>query len=334
MRWSVTIGLLCVAVVGCSAGQTGDETSTSAQSQTADRMNQMIPLLEQGQPIFGVGHPAYVAFAPRNAGPDAPPPEQPDLAAAAAEMVAYQTGDYEMNNYSPNSAEQYRAFMEATVAAGGSARTNPFISKIPIMHDDPEGTTARLINQLNDGQVMVVMQEVETVEEVDQVVAGMRFTSKGGIRPEEGFERAAAYWGMTEAEYLSKADVWPLNPEGELLLNVIIESVEGAANAAAIAAHPAVAVVTVGAGTMGGVFSSRNEAGERVRDDASFDAAVSAILTACKNANKSCGYPANTPAEVEALMAAGWDFLIMQRRDQDAFDAVETGLRISGRAGN
>jgi hypothetical protein len=30
-------------------------------------------------------------------------------------------------------------------------------------------------------------------------------------------------------------------------------------------------------------------------------------------------------------MKDGWDFMIMQRRDQAAFDAVLTGRRLSGR---
>jgi len=247
-------------------------------------------------------------------------------------MVAYALDDYALNSYSPNSVEQYRGFLEAIVTAGGSVRTDPFFAKIPIMHRDPEATSQRLIEQLNEGQVAVAMQQVETVEEVEQAVAAMRFTSKGGARPEEGFERAAAYWGLTEAEYLEKADIWPLNPNGELLVTVIIESVEGAANARAIAAMPAVSVVTVGAGTLGGVFTSQNDEGERVRDQEGFDAAVAAILSACKEFEKSCGYPANNPAEVEMLMADGWDFLIFQRRNQEAFDGVTTGRRLSGRS--
>ena len=67
-----------------------------------------------------------------------------------------------------------------------------------------------------------------------------------------------------------------------------------------------------------------------MRDQAGFDAGVAAILAACKEFKKSCGYPANNPAEVEKLMKDGWDFLIMQRRDQAAFDAVLTGRRLSG----
>ncbi len=328
MRWSVVLGVVGLALLACAEDE---------QVRIPDRLNQMIPLIEQGLPVLGIAHPPYTPSRRgrgRGQGAGEAPPTvapQPDLVEAAGELVAYQLGDYELNSYSPNSVDRYRAFVEAIVAAGGSARTHPFVSKIPIMHRDPTGTTQRLIDQLNDGQVAVAMQQVETVEEVNQAIAAMRFTSKGGVRPEEGFERAAAYWGMTEVEYLEKADVWPLNPNCELLINVIIESREGVANARAISAVPGVAVVTVGSGTLGGVFTSRNAEGERMRDQEGFDAAVATVLAACKEFHKSCGYPANNPAQVEALMADGWDFLIMQRRDQDAFDAVLTARRLSGR---
>jgi 4-hydroxy-2-oxoheptanedioate aldolase len=315
----------------------------SAQTQPADRMNRMIPLIQKKLPVLGVNNPAY---APRGGGgggrgrggaagaaatTPTPAPAPIVIADVAKETVAYTLGDYVLNSFSPNTVEQYREYMKAIVAAGGSARTHPFVAKIPIMHGREAETTQRLIDQLNEGQVGVEMQEVETVEEVDQAVAAMRFVSKGGMRPESGFERAAAYWGMTPAQYLQKADVWPLNPNGELLLGVIIESKAGIANARAIAAHPAVAVVTAGAGTLGGVFSTPDSTGRRVRDQAGFDAGVAAILAACKEYKKSCGYPANNPADVEKLMKDGWDFLIMQRRDQAAFDAVLTGRRLSGR---
>jgi 2-keto-3-deoxy-L-rhamnonate aldolase RhmA len=302
----------------------------------------MIPLIEQGLPVLGLAHPAYAAGrgggggrgragangAGAAAATEAPP--QPVIADVARETVAYTLGDYVLNTYSPATVDRYREFTKAILAAGGSMRTHPFVAKIPIVHDNP-AAIPRLIDQLNDGQVVVEMQEVETVEEVNQVISAMRFTSKGGTRPESGFERAAEYWQLTPAQYIEKADVWPLNPNGELLISVIIESREGVANARQIAAMPGVAIVTVGAGTLGGVFSSTNAEGQRVRDQAGFDAAVATVLAACKEFKKSCGYPANNPAEVEKLMKDGWDFLIMQRRDQPAFDAVLTGRRLSGR---
>lgn len=340
MRWSVVLGGVGLAAL---AGAGTGLAQGAASRATADRMNRMIPLIEQGLPILGINNPAYAAGRGGGGGrgrggangappaAPAPPPPAPDVNAVARATVDYKLGDYVLNTYSPATAEQYRAYMKAIVAVGGSARTHPFAAKIPIIHDNVETATQRMIDQLNDGQVMVVMQEVETTQEIDQAVSGMRFTSKGGSRPERGFEAAAAYWGMTPAQYLQKADVWPLDRNGELLINIIIESREGVANARALAAHPAAAVVTVGAGTLGGVFTSTNAEGQRVRDQAGFDAAVATILSACKAAGKSCGYPANNPTEVEKLMKDGWDFLIMQRRDQAAFDAVTTGRSLSGR---
>jgi 4-hydroxy-2-oxoheptanedioate aldolase len=316
----------------------------SGQAQPADRMNRMIPLIQQKLPVLGINNPAYApgrggggrgrgAGAAGAAVATTPPPAPAPIVMAdvAKETVAYTLGDYVLNSFSPTTVEQYREYMKAIVAAGGSAKTHPFVAKIPIIHGNVETSTQRLIDQLNEGQVGVEMQEVETVEEVNQAISAMRFVSKGGTRPESGFERAAAYWGVSPSQYLQKADVWPLNPNGELLLGVIIESKAGIANARAIAAMPGVAVVTAGAGTLGGVFSTTDSTGRRVRDQAAFDAGVAAILAACKEFKKSCGYPANNPTEVEKLMKDGWDFLIMQRRDQAAFDAVLTGRRLSGR---
>lgn len=323
MRSTLALALMGVTLAACADTTSEDSAAGPVEASASEHLNPMISLLEQGQPVMGVIHPSYL--------PGRGETEAPDLQARAAELVAYQDDDFVMNNYSPRTAEQYRAFMEAIVAAGGSAATHPFLAKIPIIHDDPETATQRMVDQLNDGQVVVAMQEVESAEEVEQAVQAMRFTSQGGTRPEMGFERAAAYWGISEDEYLEKADVWPLNPDGELLLTVIVESRDGAANAREIAAMDAVSVVIVGAGTMGGVFSSRNEAGERVRDQEGFDAAVKQILDACKEFGKSCGYPANNPAEVEELMAEGWDFFIMQRRNEDAFDAIATGRQLGGR---
>ncbi|HKS07664.1 MAG TPA: aldolase/citrate lyase family protein [Gemmatimonadaceae bacterium] len=333
MRSTVVVAALgLVLSADVSSGQ------ASAQTQTTDRMNRMIPLIQQGLPVLGVNNPVYARGrggggrgGRGGAAADTTTPPPIVMADVARETVAYTLGDFVLNSFSPNTVEQYREYMKAIVAAGGSARTHPFAAKIPIIHGNEAASIQRLIDQLNEGQVKVEMQEVETVEEVNQVISAMRFVSKGGTRPESGFERAAAYWGMTPAQYLQKADVWPLNPNGELLIGVIIESKPGIANARAIAAMPGVAVVIAGAGTLGGVFSSQDSTGRRVRDQAGFDAGVAAILAACKEYKKACGYPANNPAEVETLMKAGWNFLIMQRRDSAAFNAVLTGHRLSGR---
>jgi 2-keto-3-deoxy-L-rhamnonate aldolase RhmA len=176
-----------------------------------------------------------------------------------------------------------------------------------------------------------MLQEVESADEVRTALTAMRFAAKGGTRPDQGVGFAAAYWKLSEAEYRQKAEPWPLNPKGELVLWAIVESKKGIANIREIAQVPGLTVIVVGAGTLGGVFSSTGADGQRVRDQAAFDAGVSAILSACREFKVPCSHPANNPKEIEDLMARGFTVFTMQRRDAAAFDAVAAGRKISGR---
>ena len=327
-------------------------------AQDTERLNPMIVLHEQGLPIFGVTHPAINARRARgarrgggarggrgtargrgagrgatgNGGTTAAEPlPQPVLADVAKETVSYKLSDFEYNSYSPASAERFMGYMAAMLAAGGTMKDHAFISKIPIVHNDPDRAAARIVDQLNAGHAGIMMQEVESADEVRQAIAAMRFGSKGGTRPAEGIGLAAAYWGLTEEEYLDRADVWPISPNGELVLWAIVESREGISNVREIAAVPGLTSLIVGAGTLGGVFSSTNAAGERVRDQEGFDAAVEKVIAACKEFKVACSYPANNPEQIESLMERGFEVFTMQRRGPEAFDAVQAGRRRSGR---
>jgi 4-hydroxy-2-oxoheptanedioate aldolase len=309
-------------------------TPLVAQEQSR-RLNQMIPLLEQRLPVLGIAHPGITAGRGGGRGGAAPetPPPPPALDVVAKETVGYELGDYEYNGYSPNSAQRFREYMEAILAAGGSMKTHPFISKVPIVHTDPAAATARIVEQLNAGHVGIWMQQVESAEEVEQAIRAMRFRSKGGTRPEQGIELAARYWGLSVEEYKDKADVWPLNPNGELIVWAIVESKEGIAKVREIAATPGIGVLWAGAGTLGGVYSATNPDGTRgARDEAGFNAAVASILAACKEFRVPCGYPASNPADIERLMAQGWSVFVRQGRNENGFAAVEAGRRLSGRA--
>jgi 4-hydroxy-2-oxoheptanedioate aldolase len=166
------------------------------------------------------------------------------------------------------------------------------------------------------------MEQVESAQEVRDVIKAMRFASAGGTRPDTGLAAAAAYWGLSVDQYKKKADIWPLNKNGELFISVIIESKEGVAKAREIAAEPGVGQIFAGWGTMGGVY----------RDDPAGRAAAAAtILAACKEYKVPCGFPTNNPAEMEQRLGEGWMVHILQRRDSAAFAAVETGRAKFGR---
>ena len=93
---------------------------------------------------------------------------------------------------------------------------------------------------------------------------------------------APGVWGMSDPEYRQKADLWPLNPDGELINWTIVESKEGLAHVREIAAVKGIGVLWPGAGTLRGVFSTTNAAGERVVDTAAHENAIQQVLAACK----------------------------------------------------
>jgi len=67
-----------------------------------------------------------------------------------------------------------------------------------------------------------------------------------------GSEPAAAWvWGLSPEDYMSLADPWPLNPQGELLLGVKIESLEGVSNVEQILSVPGLGFAEMGPGDLG-----------------------------------------------------------------------------------
>jgi 2-keto-3-deoxy-L-rhamnonate aldolase RhmA len=301
------------------------------QAQTTERLNPMIALHEKGLPVFGITHPSINAGGRGGRGgrgvdttqPPPPPPAPPSLADIAKETLAYGLADFQYTTYSPQTADRFKAYMEAITAQGGGMRTHAFIGKVNrIIEATPAPAQARIIEQLNVGHAGIFMQQVETATEVRQAVAAMRFVSRGGIRPDTGIDLAAKYWGLTKAQYLDRADVWPINPRGELVIYAIVESRLGIENIRAIAAEPGISAVVVGAGTLGGVMRG---------DTAGFNAAVKSVAAACKEFKKACSYPANNPAEIERLMGMGFNTFTMQSRNQNGFDAIIAGRKVGGR---
>ena len=315
MRLVAALSLAALAAVALSTGP--------LSAQKVDRMNPIIVAQEKNQPVFGIAHPQIArgrgGRGAAQADPAAPPPPPIDLAAAAKETVDYKRADY---LFTSGTSDAFLSYIEEIRKAGGSMRTHPFGAKIGIWNRNPETVKAAIERQLNAGHVSVSMEAVESAQEVRDVIKAMRLTSAGGTRPETGLEKAAAYWGLSVDEYKKKADIWPLNKNGELVISVIIESLAGIEKAREIAAEPGVAQVFAGYGTLGGVFKGDPEGREN---------AARTILAACKEFKVPCGFPVNNAAEMDQRMKEGWSVFIMQRRDENAFAAVETGRKMGGR---
>ena len=105
------------------------------------------------------------------------------------------------------------------------------------------------------------------------------------------------------AEYERRADVWPLNPDGDLLAIMMIESTEGIRNADAIAAVPGVGAFFIGAGS-----DLRQALG--VEENApEVEQARQTILRACLAHNVACGLTVQTAPDIARRLAEGWKMI-------------------------
>src|ERR1041385_9234291 len=147
--------------------------------------------------------------------------------------------------------------------------THPVIIKTPRIARDVEKAKWNISQQLNTGVSGLMFVGVECAKEVQIGLAAMRFKSKGAARPDD-VGMAPSVWGMTEKEYKDKADVWGLNPNGELINWTIVESKEGLKHVREIAAVKGIGVLWPGGGTLRGVFSTTGPDGKRVLDQAAW----------------------------------------------------------------
>jgi 4-hydroxy-2-oxoheptanedioate aldolase len=71
-----------------------------------------------------------------------------------------------------------------------------------------------------------------------------------GTRGRGSETTAAPVWGLSTEDYMERCDPWPLNPRGELLLGVKLESPEGIANCEEIIAVPGLGFAEIGPGDL------------------------------------------------------------------------------------
>ena len=311
-----------------------------AQPPGRQRLNPVIELLEQQKAVFGIYAPSNrrpgrpgAAVAP--AAPVAPVSPEKSPAELAREAVSYKSSDFVFDGSMEGGLERalpaFTGLIKGIQEAGALSKsprrlTHPLIVKTPEL--DQPTIHADIARQLDLGVSGLMFPKAETADEVRQGIAAMRFKSKGGTRPDV-VGSAPAFWGMSEAEYRQKADVWPLNPEGELINWTIVESKEGLARVREIAAVKGIGVLWPGAGTLRGLFTTTNAAGERVFDEKGWEAAIQQVLAACKEFNVPCGFPANA-TDIELRMKQGFRVFVMGWGDA-GFKAIEIGRKAANR---
>jgi 4-hydroxy-2-oxoheptanedioate aldolase len=72
-----------------------------------------------------------------------------------------------------------------------------------------------------------------------------------GTRGRGSEATASAIWGISQEDYFARCEPWPLDPQGELMLGVKLESPEGIAHCEEILAVPGLAFAELGPGDLG-----------------------------------------------------------------------------------
>ncbi len=321
------------------------------------RLNPMIELMAAKKPVFGLYAPSNRRFggggpggAARPATPpaDAPPPKT--AAQLAADAMANPNTDFIFDGTMEGGMERalpaFADFVKGMAAHGSFHKnasnqlTHPLVVKMHEIAPDHKAAAESIGKQLNLGVSGIMFVSVESAAEAQAGINAMRFTSKGGTRPDDvagpaGLQRsrlggrAPSLWGISEKDYRDKADLWPLNPNGELINWTIIESKAGLEKVREIAAVKGIGVLWPGAGTLRGLFSTTDANGVRKVDEAAWEAAIQKVLAACKEFNVACGYPAN-PNDIEMRMKQGFSVFVMNWGDP-GFKAIEIGRKASGR---
>ena len=320
------IALMSAALIAAGSIATG---------QAPKRLNPMIELMMAKKPVFGL-------YAPSNRRQGAQgaqgAPANKTAAQLAADAMANANTDFifdgSMEGNMDRALPAFSDFVKGMAAHGSFHKnaskqlTHPLVVKMHEIAPDHKVAAASIGKQLNLGVSGIMFVSVESAAEAQAGINAMRFKSKGGTRSED-VGQAPALWGISEKEYREKADLWPLNPNGELINWTIIESKEGIENVREIAAVKGIGVLWPGAGTLRGLFSTTDASGARKLDEAAWEAAIQKVLAACKEFNVACGYPAN-PTDIEMRMKQGFSVFVMNWGDP-GFKAIEIGKKASGR---
>ena len=185
----------------------------------------------------------------------------------------------------------------------------------PIVRIPPnQGASNWIAKQVLDiGLYGIIWPHIDTVEEAFNAVAAMRYPKRTGHPLREPFGkrgdspgRAAAYWGVTGPEYYARADLWPLDPRGEIICMLMIESPEGIKNLPKMLEEvPGFGVILTFEGDL-----SQELGVPRQYDHPEVQAGVREILDVCKAHNVPNGWFHTTMDNVEQIVADGYRLLM------------------------
>ena len=216
------------------------------------------------------------------------------------------------------------------VAEGGSllADPAPFVRLPPNVRERNQWV---LKQALDTGVYGLVLPHLNTVEDAQAAVVAARYPQVPGspdFEPEGErgwwYRIAPRYWGLTPAEYYDAADLWPLDPDGNMLVMGIVEEPNGVKNIRDILREVrGIGAIWAGPGDMSVAMGHKGNAAHP-----DVQANLLTILEACKE----FGVPCATGATVDEVpMRLEQGFRIIITSPEKTTLGLEEGRRIAGR---
>jgi len=285
----------------------------NAQQSTL-HLNPVVDKLAQGKSVVGVA--------------------AADLSMENARALARAPIDYvrvEME-HGPMNFEALRNFLlgmidkEAILKKGtGQPDVAPFARFAPYGR---EMTQWVLKQALDAGLMGIIVNTVDSREQALVAIRGMRYPPPQGSPYAEptgvrglGPFAATWFWGIESAEYVRRADLWPLNPQGDLMAIMLVESAIGLKNIDEIASTPGVGGIFVGTADLAmsmGVSST----------SPSVETAVQTILKSCQTHRVACGLVV-TATDIQKRISEGWRILDVGRADGGISPQTDQTLRVA-----
>ncbi len=237
--------------------------------------------------------------------------EQVERDAAAFTGQHWQFIDMEHGPFSGERFQRILAEMYDDRDASGRMRLTPFV-RIP--QDGDEDFKWAIKQVLDLGGFGIILPHVDRGEEAVRLVQAMRYPpARGSSAPEPRGERgwgpggATRLWGLNSVEYHAVADVWPLNPDGELFAVAMIESQEAVDNIHDILAAPISAIMVVPGDMAIDLGLGPNPPD---RNHPEVDAAFQTVLEACQAQDRViCGL-GDGASRLQQRLDEGWRFVL------------------------
>ena len=264
------------------------------------RLNGVIRALEAGKPTF-------TSFC------------QADPETAIAMSTAKYDGIvYEME-HNPWDIRALRDSLQYMLNRGQIAKSGSLAPSVtPMVRIPPNGAEKAQFHAkqaLDLGAYGIVWPHISSVEEAHNAVAACRYPrlksapryEPAGIRG-DGPTGAVRYWGLTQQEYYQRADVWPLDPKGEIFVILQIEDTKGVENLDDILKRvPGIGAILIGEGDLGQElgFPRQYEHPELLK-------LMAHVVKTCKAHNVVVGHPHVEVGNAERIIKEGYRFLMCQ----------------------